>query len=178
MTLKNSPFDFDGIVLLWILITATLVFVLVILLTRLFGLRSFARLSTFDFVFTLAKGALIAATALSAAVGFVEGTLGLIVIYSFEWLTATLRMRYDWFNKLVSNQPVLLMYRGRYLEENIQASRISHDDINFALRQKDVRHMQEVYAIVAEPTGQISILTGDPATAEKLLEGVIKHKKR
>ena len=151
-----------------------MVFVLVIALTRLFGLRSYARLSTFDFAFTLAKGALIATVAVNDNVGFFEGALGLLVIYTGEWITGSLRNRYTWFNRLVSNRPVLLMYKGHYIEKNINATRVSMDDIMFAIRQNDIQCIENIHAIVAEPTGQISVLTGDAATVEKLLEGVIK----
>ena len=92
-------------------------------LTRLFGLRSYARLSTFDFAFTLAKGALIATIAIQDSVGFFEGAIGLITIYIGEWITGSLRSRYDWFNKLVSNRPVLLMYKGQYIDKNILSTR-------------------------------------------------------
>lgn len=171
---QSSPFYFQSELILWGILAALLAFVLTIVLTRLFGLRSYARLSTFDFAFTLAKGALIAAIAISDDVGFVEGAVGMFVIYLCEWVTASLRARYGWFNKLVSNKPVLLMYKGFYREDNIVKTRISLDDIHFAIRQKNVRHFDDIKAIVAEPTGQISVLTGDPETVEKLLENVIK----
>lgn len=162
----------EGTTFLWVSLSALLIFILVIALTRIFGLRSYTRLSTFDFAFTLAKGALIAAIVFSSDEGFLKGALILLTIYLCEWITASLRTRYSWFNKLVSNQPVLLMYKGEYLQKNISSTRISYDDINFALRQKNIRHFNEVYAIIAEPTGQISVLTGDPLTAEYLLKGV------
>ncbi|AHM59443.1 hypothetical protein D770_05900 [Flammeovirgaceae bacterium 311] len=171
---ERSPFSFDGDTVLWGLLSASLVFILVILLTRLFGLRSYARLSTFDFAFTLAKGALIASIALNDDIGFIEGALALLTIYIFEWLTGSLRNRYQWINRLVSNKPVLLMYKGEFLVKNINSTRVSYDDIYFAMRQVDVQCMEDVYAVVAEPTGQISVLTGNPATVEKLLEGVIR----
>lgn len=171
---ETSPFDFNSDTILWGLLSAGMVFVLVIVLTRLFGLRSYARLSTFDFAFTLAKGALIATIAINDKVSFFEGALGLLVIYTGEWITGSLRNRYSWFNRLVSNRPVLLMYKGRYIQKNINATRVSLDDIQFALRQKDIKCMEEVQAVVAEPTGQISVLTGDSDIVEKLLEGVVR----
>jgi uncharacterized membrane protein YcaP (DUF421 family) len=167
-----QPFSFNGEMVMWGFISASLVFILVIVLTRLFGLRSYARLSTFDFAFTLAKGALIASIAINDNVGFFEGGIALLTIYFFEWAAGSLRNRYEWVNKLVSNKPVLLMYKGEYLTKNINLTRVSLDDIYFAMRQVNVQKLAEVQAVIAEPTGQISVLTGDPATVEKLLEGV------
>lgn len=168
------PFYLSTEMILWGMVSALSVFVLTILLTRLFGLRSYARLSTFDFAFTLAKGALIATIAVSDSIGFLEGGIALLGIYIGEWITGMLRSRYDWFNRMVSNRPVLLMYKGQYIEKNILSTRVSHDDIHFALRQSNIRHMEEVQAVVAEPTGQISVLCGDDTTVEKLLEGVVR----
>ncbi|WP_224996413.1 DUF421 domain-containing protein [Cesiribacter sp. SM1] len=171
---ETDPFSFDGEMVIWGLASASLVFILVIGLTRLFGLRSFARLSTFDFAFTLAKGALIASIALNDDIGFFEGAVALLTIYLFEWATASLRNRFELVNKLVSNKPVLLMYKGEYLMKNINSTRVSLDDIHFAMRQANVQQFGEVKAVIAEPTGQISVLTGEPATVEKLLEGVVR----
>ncbi|MEO0333444.1 MAG: DUF421 domain-containing protein, partial [Bacteroidota bacterium] len=41
-------------------ISATLIYLLVILYTRLFGLRSFSKMSSFDFAMTIAVGTLLA----------------------------------------------------------------------------------------------------------------------
>ena len=171
---EPTLFNFNDELIFWAIVKALLVFVLVIVFTRLFGLRSYARLSTFDFAFTLAKGALIATIALNDNVEFFEGVAGLLVIYCCEWITATFRTRYASFNKLVSNKPVLLMYRGQYIEENIKATRVSMEDIYFAMRQSNVIRLEDVKAVVAEPTGQVSVLTGDADTVDKLLQGVKK----
>lgn len=167
-------FDVNSEMILWGLISALTVFVVVILLTRVFGLRSYARLSTFDFAFTLAKGALIATIAINDTVGFFEGAIALLAIYGGEWITGTLRTRFSWFDKLVSNRPVLLMYKGAFIQKNIKSTRVNLNDIYFALRQSNIDTMEDVQAVVAEPTGQISVLTGDDATTEALLEGVVR----
>jgi uncharacterized membrane protein YcaP (DUF421 family) len=169
---EHFSFAITAEMVFWGLVSAVLVFVLTIFLTRIFGLRSYARLSTFDFAFTLAKGALIASIAINDDIGFFEGAVALLTIYAAEWITGSLRNRYSWFNRLVSNRPVLLMYKGQYIEKNIRATRISMDDLYFALRQSNISQMADVQAIVAESTGQISVLTCDTATVEKLLEGV------
>lgn len=169
-----NPFTINQSMIVWGIATAVLVFLLVIGLTRLFGLRSFARLSTFDFAFTLAKGALIASIAVSDHVGFFEGALGLFIIYLGEWTTGYLRIRYNWFTRLVNNRPILLMQEGQFLRGNMLKARISEEDITFALRQNNVQELSQVAAVIAEPTGQISVLTGSAETVQVLLRDVVK----
>ena len=60
------------------------IYILVIGFTRIFGKRSFSKMSSFDFAMTVAVGSLIATTVLSSTVSLAEGALGLLAIYFFQ----------------------------------------------------------------------------------------------
>ncbi|MDT0330547.1 DUF421 domain-containing protein [Nocardiopsis lambiniae] len=163
----------DGLLL--ILFSAVGIFATVITYTRIAGLRSFSKMSSFDFAMTVAVGSLVATVAV-AQVTLVEGMTALAVLYLLQVVIALLR-RFSPFQRVVDNAPLLLMSEGTMLQDNMRRSRITEDDLRSTLRGADVGSMDSVRAVVLETTGDISVLRGrevDPW----LLEGVRKGRGR
>ena len=91
-----------------IILSTFFIYVVVIFYTRIFGKRSFSKMSSFDFAMTVAVGSIIATIILSDSVSFLEGALALLCVYSLQLAAAFLR-RYKWFRNLIDNQPTLIM---------------------------------------------------------------------
>ena len=94
--------------LIAVIISSIAIYIAVILFTRIFGKRSFSKMSSFDFAMTVAIGSIIATTILSKSVSLVEGVIGLLTVYVLQ-LSAALLRRWKLFQKLIDNQPLLLM---------------------------------------------------------------------
>lgn len=157
-----------------ILLSVVGVYVAVILLTRIFGLRSFSKMSSFDFAATVAVGSVMASTVTSRQPSLAHGALALFGLYLVQWVTARLRLRLPGVSKPVDNTPVVLMADGHFCENAMLAAQVSRGDVYAKLRSANVFRLREVRAVVLETTGDISVLHGDadrPLDAE-LLEGV------
>ena len=74
-------FDSDFQSILLILLSSTGIYLAVIVYTRIFGKRSFSKMSSFDFAMTVAVGSIIATTILSETVSLFEGAVGLLMVY-------------------------------------------------------------------------------------------------
>lgn len=146
----------------------------VILATRLQGLRSFSKMSAFDFAMTIAVGSVIASTLLSPSPSLVRGVTGVAALFALQRLVAWLRIR-GFADDIVDNRPLLLMDGPRMLEDNLRSAMITESDLRAKLREANVIRLRQVRAVVLEATGDISVLhTGDSETAleDALLEGV------
>jgi uncharacterized membrane protein YcaP (DUF421 family) len=153
-----------------IVVSAVLVYAAVIVLTRLAGLRSLAKMSSFDFAATVAVGSTVASTAL-AATPLANGVVALSMLYGLQYLVATLRRR-KVFRGAVDNEPMLLMARGEVIEGNLRHSRVSREELWAQLRLSGVHRREQVHAVVLETTGDMSILQGDGPFDPELLQGV------
>lgn len=154
-----------------ILVSTVLVYVAVIVLTRIAGPRSLAKMSSFDFAATVAVGSTVASTAL-ASTPLTNGLIVLALLYGLQYLVATLRRRQA-LGGAVDNRPLLLMADGRVLEGNLRHARVSREELWSQLRKNGVRRVDAVRAVVLETTGDMSVLSGDDgAWDEVLLEGV------
>lgn len=154
-----------------VLTSTVLTFLAVILATRITGLRSFSKMSSFDFAMTVAIGSTLAATATSSSVSLASGVAVLIGLYGTQVAVALLRQRAPW-GGLVDNTPRVLMVGGAFLDEALRATRVTQDDVRAKLREANVLRYENVLAVVLETTGDISVLHGDGPLETDLLCGV------
>ncbi|NEN24219.1 DUF421 domain-containing protein [Cryomorpha ignava] len=151
-----------------------LIYTAVIVLTRINGLRTFAKMSSFDFAITIAIGSLIASTMLLEEQSVAKGVLALIVLLLLQAIIAHMRRKSDKLEQIITNTPVLLMEGKKVLYENLEATRVSEADLFAKLRAANVSHFDQVLVVVLETTGDISVLhTGEPSN--KVSEEVLKN---
>ena len=144
----------------------------IVLLVRIVGLRSFSKMTNFDFVVTVATGSLLAgATQSTSWHSFAQTMLGIAALFFVQWLTARLRQASDLFETIVQNNPVVLMRDGRFIDEALRETRVGKDDLVAKLREANVLSLKQVRAVVLETTGDISVLHGDQLD-DALLAGV------
>lgn len=157
-------------------VSAVGIYAAVILYTRLAGLRSFSKMSSFDFAMTVAVGSLIATTVLTKDPPLLQAAAALAALYALQLIIAHLRVWSDAVGKLVDNRPILLMENGRIIEDAMRAEEISRSDLLAKLREANVLHFGQVRAVVLETTGDISVLHApedDPVELDDaMLEGV------
>lgn len=143
-----------------------------ILLARIAGLRSFSEMSAFDFVTTVAVGSMLGAIVLTPGLPIALGLIGLAILFALQELAALARNRWNG-DKLLDNNPLLLVDRGEILEQNLNAAKVTRRDLFAKLRAANVHSLSEVHAVVFETTGDISVLHGgDGPVEERLMDNV------
>ena len=158
-----------------VVLTAVAVYALVLIYTRLAGLRSFAKMSSFDFAMTVAIGSMVASSILNKNPPLLQSAVGIAVVYALQFGLGTARRKWPWVQHVVDNEPLLLMDGPEMLHENMRRGRVTEDDLWAKLREANVLDVDEVRAVVMETTGDISVLHGDPDGADlqaRLLTGV------
>jgi uncharacterized membrane protein YcaP (DUF421 family) len=145
---------------------------LVILLTRLNGLRSFAKFSSFDFAVTIATGSVMA-TAITANDRFLAGLATLLVLFLIQGTISRLRTRSDALKQAVDNTPLLLVKDGEFLHDNMKEAQISPSDVVGKLREMNACERGKLRAVVLETTGNISVIYAEPDA--EMVEGLFDN---
>ena len=150
------------------------IFTIIIVIVRTAGLRTFAKMSSFDFASTIAIGSILASVVLNGTTSIVQGTVALVTIVAFQQLFAGLKFRSSAFEGVAENEPILLMDGPNFLEDNMKKSGVSRSDLIAKLREANVIRLSQVKAVVFETTGDVSVLhqEGDGPLEDVLLEGV------
>jgi uncharacterized membrane protein YcaP (DUF421 family) len=144
----------------------------VIAVVRVIGLRTFSKMTAFDFVATVATGSLLAgATQARDWPGFFQPTLAIAALLGAQFVFARIRRSSSVAEELLQNDPVLLMENGVIDEEALRVTRVARSDLIAKLREANVLRLSDVRAVVLETTGDISVLHGDDLDPS-LLQGV------
>lgn len=152
-----------------VVLTSVGIYLALMILTRLAGLRSFSKMSSFDFTITVAIGSLIATVVLSKDPPLVQGGFALAVLFAIQFSVSFLRSRSVSFAHIVDNDPLLLMAGDTVLHDNLRAARVTVNDLRAKLREANVIHPDEIRAVVMETTGDISVLHARPEGADLAL---------
>lgn len=160
---------------LMVILSTLGIYVVLILFTRLSGVRTFSKMSSFDFAITVAIGSLIASTILTKSPPLFQAVVAMASLFAIQMVIAGFRESY-FIRSLVDNKPILLMRNTEMLEENMKKARVTREDLLGKLREANVTQFSQIRAVVMETTGDMSVLHHheiDHQLEEKLLEDVI-----
>lgn len=159
------------------IVGSVIIFLVIILLTRIIGLRSFAKFSAYDFAFTVAIGSIISST-LTSSTTIVHGSVAIASLLVLTFIFSTLQKIFPALNSVISNKPLLLMDGAEILYENLNYARIEKTQLIAKLREANVLDFKQIEAVVLESTGDISVLHKSESAIslnEDVLEGVRKN---
>jgi len=144
-----------------IVISVLLTFFALIVITRIAGLRTFAKMTSFDFATTIAIGSILATVSLDPTTAVGNGVVALITIVLFQVGFAIFQRMSESFRKSATNDPILLMSNGKIIEENLAKTNLHKSELMAKLREANVLRFEDVKAVVFESTGDVSVLHGD-----------------
>ncbi len=141
-----------------VIISSIGIYITLICYTRLAGLRSFSKMSSFDFAVTVAVGSVIATTILTKDPPLFQAIVALGLLYFLRNGVAKLREISPFISNLVDNEPILLMKGPHMIDENLKSTKVTPDDIRAKLREANVTDLSQIKAVVLETTGDVSVL--------------------
>lgn len=153
-----------------------LIYVSIILLSKLFGPRSFSQMSGFDFAVTIAIGSVLATTILSKDPSVIQGITAITGLFVLQMLVAIGRRRFKAVERTVDHPPLLLMAGTRILWDNMRRAQITQDDLWAQLREANIINLDTVRAVVLETAGDVTVLHSDKDDAKldaAMLSGVL-----
>ena len=159
--------------IVYLLLRAAIGVAAMVLFTRLNGLRSFSKMSGFDFGITVAFGSILASAVMATDAGKFWIFLGaLAALFLVQRVIAAIRTKSPTVRDWLGNDPILLMRDGKMLEDNMARARITRADVIGKLREANALQLSEVRAVILEDTGDISVLHGEVELDDAILEGV------
>lgn len=155
-------FGADGVHLAGVVLSTVGLYLAIIVMARLSGVRSFAQMSAFDIAVTIALGSLLASVVVSKDPPLLQGGVAVVTLYALQLGVSHVRSRTRAGERLTDNRPILLMGRGGDIKHaNLRVARVTEDDLRSHLRRVNVSDTRQVVAMVMEGTGNINVLHGD-----------------
>lgn len=153
-----------------IAITATMVYILIILLTKISGKRSTSQLNNFDWVMTVMIGSLGASIVLLREIPFIEGATALITLYVLQFLVTKYSAISQPFARLILSEPRIVFYEGQFLPEAMRAERLTRQELESAMRSEGIHNLEDVEAIIFESDAKLAIIPKSDPPKEGISE--------
>lgn len=170
--MNHLLFD-NWLTLLRVLLGGVMSYLGLILFLRISGKRTLAKMNAFDLVVTVSLGSTLATIVLSQDVTVAQGAAALALLISLQFLITWSSVRSTWVRRVVTGEPALLLYRGRFRTEAMKRSRVTDGEIRAAVRSQGLISLEEVEAVVLETDGSFSVVrrgNGQPASSLKGIE--------
>ncbi len=149
-----------------------LAYVTLIVMLRVSGKRTLAKMNAFDFIVTVALGSTLATVALNKSVPLTDGALAFFLLIFLQYVITWLSVRVKAVQTIVTGTPSLLLYKGKLLDEVMKKERITTEEIFAKARAEGFSTLDEIDAMVMETTGDITIMSAAKSAGTDTLENV------
>ncbi|WP_201584786.1 DUF421 domain-containing protein [Psychrobacter sp. HII-4] len=160
-----------------IVLTSVMVYVLIVLVTKVSGKRSTSQLNNFDWVVTVMIGSLGASTILLKDVPFIEGVSSILVLYLLQFLVTKYASVSPQFSNFILSEPRIVFYQGQFLPDAMRSERLTRQEIECAMRSQGINSFDDVEAVVFESDAKLTIIpkpTDDTHSKENTISQTIK----
>jgi uncharacterized membrane protein YcaP (DUF421 family) len=142
-----------------VLAVGCLAYSTLVLLVRVSGKRTLAKMNAFDLVVTIALGSTLASALLSADVALAEAAVGFGLLVTLQLIVAWLSVRVRAVRRAVKADPTILLYQGQFREEALRQERVTHGEVRQAVRAQGLGSLDDVEAVVLETDGSLSVIS-------------------
>jgi uncharacterized membrane protein YcaP (DUF421 family) len=141
-----------------IVLTTVMVYILIVLTTKISGKRSTSQLNNFDWVVTVMIGSLGASTILLKEIPLIEGMASILVLYLLQFLVTKYASISPQFSSFILSEPRIVFYQGQFLPDAMNAERLTRQEIECAMRSEGINNFDDVEAIVFESDAKLTII--------------------
>lgn len=147
--------------LLGVAFNSAVIYIFLIIAVRMAGRRHLGQLTSLDLLILILLGSAVetamvrANTSLRA--GLVSGATLLILNRFLAWAM----LKSPRFRHLVGSGPLLLVYEGHFVDENMKRLGMSKEDVVEAIRERECASIKDLRFAVFEPDGEINVVFND-----------------
>jgi uncharacterized membrane protein YcaP (DUF421 family) len=155
-----------------VVVVAVLVYPLLVVMVRISGKRTLAKMNAFDLVVTVALGSTLATILLSRDVSLAEGGAALVMLILLQFAATWAAVRSRRIRELLKSEPSVLLCDGELRPEVMRAQRVTLGEICQAVRAQGIGDLRAVAAVVLETDGSFSVVPTEQAGRRNALPGM------
>jgi uncharacterized membrane protein YcaP (DUF421 family) len=140
------------------MILAVLAYIALVVLLRISGKRTLAKMNVYDFVFVVALGSTLATTILTPDITLADGVAALMALISLQYLFSWLCVISHRVDGIVNGEPTLVFYNGDFLAETMRKERVTREEVLAATRNVGLATLDSIDSVVLETDGTFSVV--------------------
>jgi uncharacterized membrane protein YcaP (DUF421 family) len=139
------------------LVRGVVVYLFLIILLRLTGKRQVGQLSPFDLVLLLVLSNAVQNSMNAGDNSLVGGLVSAATLVGVNWLVSLATFRSKRLATVVEGRPEVLIHNGRLFESVLFDAKLTHHELDAALRQSGCTCVADVHSAILENNGSISV---------------------
>lgn len=140
-----------------LVLRGSVVYAFLLILLRITGKRQVGQLAPFDLVLLLVLSNAVQNAMNGGDASILGGLVSAGTLVALNSLVSWVTYRSKTAEALIEGRPLLLIHNGAVLETHMAWARVTHHELNAALRQAGFTRVNDVHTAVLENNGVISV---------------------
>lgn len=141
-----------------LILRLVIAFITLLVLSRLMGRKEISQMTFFNFISGISIGTIGASLAIDSSLSIRNGLLALLGWSIFTILLGLLDIKSKKARIAIEGQPIIVIKKGKVMEDKLRKARLDIDVLNALLRQKNVFSVTDVDYAIFEINGKLSVM--------------------
>ncbi|WP_348264676.1 DUF421 domain-containing protein [Telmatobacter sp. DSM 110680] len=149
------------------LLRPIVVYLVLVLLLRIFGKRELAQLNPFDLVVLLSLSNTVQNAIIGDDNSVTGGVIGAFSLLAINWFVVRLLFRSPKLTRALEGRAVVLVRDGQIDNKALKTEALTREELIEVIHRQGFEHIHEVHHCELEPNGSFYIEGKDPSIADK-----------
>jgi len=150
-----------------------IVYLVLVLLLRIFGKRELAQLNPFDLVVLLSLSNTVQNAIIGEDNSVTGGVIGAISLLSINWIVVRVLFRSPRLNRALEGKAAVLIRDGHVDRKALEKEALTREELIEVVHKQGFEHIHDVHRCELEPNGTFFIEGRDPSVADKRHEELL-----
>ena len=149
------------------LLRPVIVYLVLVLLLRIFGKRELAQLNPFDLVVLLSLSNTVQNAIIGEDNSVTGGVIGAFSLLAINWFVVRLLFRSPKLTRVIEGRSVVLVRDGQIDNKALKGEALTREELIEVIHRQGFEHIHEIHHCELEPNGSFYIEAKDPSIADK-----------
>jgi uncharacterized membrane protein YcaP (DUF421 family) len=141
-----------------IVLRAIVLYLFIVLVMRIIGRRELSSMSPFDLILLIILGDAVQQGLTQDDYSVTGAVIAVSTIATMQVLTSYITFRSERARKVFEGQPLVLVDRGKIVQENLRRERMTEDEVAEEMRAQQIGSLDEVEWAILEVNGSMSFV--------------------
>lgn len=141
-----------------LVVRGVVVYAFLLILLRITGKRQVGQLAPFDLVLLLVLSNAVQNSMNAGDNSLVGGLLSATTLVGLNFLVGLMTYRSKRLEAIIEGRPQVLIHNGKLFEDVMARAKLTHHELNAALRQAGCTCSEDVHLAILEDNGSISVV--------------------
>jgi uncharacterized membrane protein YcaP (DUF421 family) len=141
-----------------LILRSGVVYIFLLVLLRITGKRQVGQLAPFDLVLLLVLSNAVQNSMNGGDNSLVGGLISAATLVGLNQVVGHLTYRSKKLEAIIEGRPQVLVHNGMLFEDVMEKAKLTHHELNSALRQAGCECVEEVHSAILENNGAISVV--------------------